>query len=51
MKTLLYAMVISAIIDSVGISIRCDPPKQHAMHISINEYAINKLGFMFVNNT
>ncbi|EOX94444.1 Uncharacterized protein TCM_004026 [Theobroma cacao] len=41
---------IRAIIDSVGINTRCDPPKQHVMHIKINEHAINKLGFVFVNN-
>ncbi|EOY00138.1 Uncharacterized protein TCM_009689 [Theobroma cacao] len=50
-KTLLYGMVISAIIDLVGINTRCDPPKQHAMHTTINEHAINKLGLLFVNKT
>lgn len=48
---LLYGMAINAIIDSMGINTRCDPPKQHAMHTKINEHAINKLGFVPINNT
>ncbi|EOY03325.1 Uncharacterized protein TCM_018238 [Theobroma cacao] len=28
----------------------CDPPKQHVMHTKINEHAINKLDFVYVNN-
>ncbi|EOY16833.1 Uncharacterized protein TCM_035721 [Theobroma cacao] len=50
-KTLLYGMAISAIIDSMGIPTRCDPLKPHAIHIMINEHAINKLNFMYVNKT
>ncbi|EOY00848.1 Uncharacterized protein TCM_010774 [Theobroma cacao] len=50
-KTLFYGMAISAIINSVGINTRCDPPKQHAMHTKNNEHTINKLGFMYVNQS
>ncbi|EOY03315.1 Uncharacterized protein TCM_018195 [Theobroma cacao] len=31
--------------------VMCDPPKQHVMHTKINEHAINKLGFVYVNNS